>query len=65
MKNHWKSHHAALKTEIQEAAGYTQLCAGQDAGNETAIHAMQQVFKEPDSEGVLLVNATNAFNIFN
>ena len=56
---------AALRTDIQEAAGPLQLCAGQEAGSEPAIHAMRQVFDEPDSEGVLIVAATNVFNTLN
>ena len=54
---------AALRTDIQEAAGSFQLCAGQEAGSEAAIHAV--CFDNPDSEGVLLVDATNAFNTLN
>jgi len=48
-----------LKMEILEAAGPLQLCAGQDAGCEAAVHAMRHVFNEDDTEAVLLVDASN------
>ena len=41
-----KSILSTIKTDIQEAAGTLQLCAGQEAGCEAAIHAMQQIFKD-------------------
>jgi len=41
------------------------LCAGQDAGCEAAIHAMCRVFSEDNTEAVLLVDASNAFNSLN
>ena len=48
-----------------EAAGLLQVCAGQDGGCEAAVHAMRQIFQHNDTEGVLLVDATNAFNSIN
>ncbi len=33
-----------LKTDIIEASGSLQLCAGQEAGSEAAIHAMRSIF---------------------
>ena len=51
--------------DIQEAAGAIQLCAGQQAGCESAIHAMREIFANPDTEGILLVDANNAFNNLN
>ena len=50
-----------LKMEILEAAGPLQLCAGQDAGCEAAVHAMSHVFSEDNTEAVLSVDASNAF----
>ena len=41
------------------------MCAGQLGGCEAAIHTMRQIFENPDIEGVLLVDATNAFNQIN
>ena len=32
---------SVVKLNILEAAGSLQLCAGQDAGNEAAVHAMR------------------------
>ena len=51
--------------DIQQVTGALQLCAGQQAGCEVAIHAMRQVFTQPNTEAVLLVDATNAFNCLN
>jgi len=50
---------------IPEAAGPLQLCAGQDAGCEAAIHAMRSVFADENTEAVLLVDASNAFKSLN
>ena len=51
--------------DILEAAVPLQLCAGQDAGCEAAIHAMRSLFAEENTEAVLLVDASNAFNSLN
>ena len=56
---------ATVKMDILETAGPLQLCAGQDAGCEAAIHAMRSVFSEEGTEAVLLVDASNAFNSLN
>lgn len=39
--------------------GVLQLCAGQDAGCETAAHAMRttDIFEDKNTEGILLVGA--------
>ncbi|CAM1312562.1 Uncharacterised protein r2_g2302 [Pycnogonum litorale] len=47
---------------IKEAAGPLQLCAGHEAGCEADIHAMNDIMEETEFEGVLLVDASNAFN---
>ena len=54
-----------LSYNIQEVAGPLQLCAGQDAGCEAAVHSMRLLFDSPSSEGILLVDANNAFNSLN
>ena len=54
-----------LKEEIREAAGPLQVCAGHNAGAEAAIHAMSQVFVEEGTDGILLIDASNAFNQMN
>ena len=51
--------------DLQQAAGSSQLCAGQMGGCEAAAHAMKQIFDLPEVDGVLLVNAKNAFNELN
>ena len=50
-----------IGSDVEEAAGPLQLCAGQDGGCEAAVHAMRSIFK-PETEAVLLVNANIAFN---
>ena len=55
----------AISDDIQAATGPQQLYAGQEAGNEAAVHAIRQLFQSPDADAVLLVDATNAFNYLN
>ena len=54
-----------VKRDLQDAVGSIQLCAGQDAGCEAAVHAMECIFAEDDTEAMILVDATNAFNRLN
>ena len=54
-----------LKIDFKEAAGPIQVCAGHQAGAEAAIHAMRTNFQEENTEGVLLIDASNAFNSMN
>ena len=54
-----------LRDDIQAAAGLCQLYAGQIAGVEAAVHAVRSSFDFDDPEGVLFVDASNAFNSLN
>ena len=54
-----------LKYDISSAAGPLQACAGHRGGVEAAVHAMKEVFDDPNTEAVILVDATNAFNNMN
>ena len=56
---------SVLKPYIREAAGNKQLSAGHEAGCEAAIHAIRKMFTDHDCEGLLLVDAENAFNELN
>ena len=51
--------------DIQDVAGSFQLCAGQTAGTEATIHAMNQAYHSDEAEAVMLVDASNAFNALN
>jgi len=52
-----------IGNDIQLTAGALQTCAGQDAGSEAAIHAMRTIFENDNNDPVLLVDASNAFNL--
>ena len=54
-----------IGSDVEEAAGPLQLCAGQNGGCEAAVHAMRNIFQAPKTEAVLLVDANNAFNALN
>ena len=50
------------RKDLQHTKGALQVCAGQDAGTETAIHAMFDLYQQNEVEVVLLINAENTFN---
>ena len=54
-----------VKPDILYAAGCLQLCAGQHGSWEAVIHSMWEIFADEETEGVLLVDASNAFNSLN
>ena len=54
-----------ISPEILKSAGPLQLCAGQQAGCEAAVHAMNDIFQEEQTDAILLVDASNAFNSIN
>jgi hypothetical protein len=54
-----------VKPEVLEVSGSLQLCAGQPAGSEAAVHAMRNIFYADGTDAVLLIDASNAFNALN
>ena len=44
------------KKDVVEESGALQLCAGQKSGSEVSI------FKEDETDGVLVIDTSNAFN---
>ena len=56
---------AVTKMDIQDAVGSMQLCAGQISGTEAAVHAVQSLFQQDETEAILMVGASNAFNSLN
>ena len=54
-----------IKPEIIDAAGSIQVCAGQKGGCEAAAHAMTEIFEEKETDAVLFIDASNAFNSMN
>ena len=53
------------KKDVVEVSGSLQLFAGQKSGSEAAIHAMHTLFETDETDGVLLIDASNAFNALN
>jgi hypothetical protein len=58
---------ALTRYDLDDVCGISQLCGGVRAGIEGAIHAIRDLFDEHvhDGWGVLLVDASNAFNVVN
>ena len=54
-----------MKEDIQKSAGPLQVATGLQSGAESAIHAMKSIFDNDDTEAIILVDASNAFNSLN
>ena len=54
-----------IKPDVIDASGSIQVCAGHKSGSEAAIHAKREIFEHDNSDAVLLVDASNAFNALN
>ena len=53
------------KPDVIDACGSLEVCAGLQCGSEAAIHAMRNIFDADETDAVLLVDASNAFNALN
>lgn len=53
------------KRDIIEASGSLQVCAGSKSGSEASIHAMRNIFEADNTDALLLIDASNAFNSLN
>ncbi len=54
-----------VKPDILETTGSIQLCVGQPAGVEAAVHAARSIYHDNTTDAILLVDTTNAFNSLN
>ena len=53
------------KKDVIKVRGSLQLCAGQKSGSEAVVHAMHTIFEADDTDAVLLIDTSNAFNVLN
>ena len=60
-----KSVLSVIKPDILDVTGCQQLCAGQKSSCEAIVHCVRELYDSEEVEGVLCVNATNAFNSLN
>ena len=51
-----------VKKDIEEASGPLQIAAGLQSGAEAAMHSMKEIFDDEQTDAVILVDASNAFN---
>lgn len=54
-----------LREDLRGAAGGLRLCVGNPSGVEACIHAMKDIFDDPNTDGIIQVDAQNAFNRIN
>ena len=54
-----------VKKDVMLSAGPLQACSGIPNGGEAVIHAVRETFEGAGMEGVLLFDASNAFNSLN
>ena len=50
---------------LSTQAACCKVCAGHKSGSEAAIYAMHDIFHADETDAVLLIDASNAFNALN
>ena len=53
------------KPDVIDASGSLQVCVGHKSGSEVAIYAIPNIFEVDETDAVLLIDASNAFNALN
>ena len=53
------------KPDVVDASGSLQVCAGHKSGSKAAIHGMRNNFDADETDAVLVVDVSNAFNGLN
>ena len=53
------------KPDVIDASGSLQVWAGHKSASEAAIHAMSSISDADETDAVLLIDASNAFNALN
>ena len=56
---------SVLKEDVIKCTGTVQVCAGQEAGIEPAIHSMNMMHEDENTNAILPVDGSNAFNYLN
>ena len=54
-----------LKQDIAQSTAPIQSCGGVKGGVEAAVHGLRAIWEDSETEGVILVDASNAFNCLN
>jgi hypothetical protein len=54
---------SATRGDVERVCGAVQLCSGLSGGCEAGAGALQKMWEDPNVQMVLLVDATNAFNV--
>ena len=52
-----------FKPDIIERTAPLQTCSGIDGGVEASVHAMRRIWEDPNTEGILIIDMRNAFNV--
>ena len=60
-----KSAVTILRDDVIDLTGFRQLCGGQRSPCEAIVHCVRQLYGSGEVEGVLCVDASNAFNAIN
>ena len=54
-----------FRPDLLDSTDSLQLCAGLQAGRESAVHAVFEIFEEEATDDLLLLDPSNAFNTRN
>ena len=56
---------SVLKKDVIKYTGTSQVCAGQEAGIDVAIHSINMMYEDENTDVILLPDASKAFSSLN